>query len=44
MCVSLPEGFRYSVTLPSLQQGRTRALVTTYDYRDGGAPVDATRP
>lgn len=37
-----PARIRYTVTLPSLQQGRSRTLVTTYDYRDWGEPVDVT--
>lgn len=37
-----PARIRYTVTLPSLQEGRTRSLVTTYDYRGWGEPVDVT--
>ena len=37
-----PARIRYTVELPSLQEGRTRTMVTTYDYRDWGQPVDLT--
>ena len=37
-----PARIRYTVELPSLQEGRTRTMVTTYDYRDWGQPVDVT--
>lgn len=36
-----PARIRYTVELPSLQ-GRTRTMVTTYDYRSWGEPVDLT--
>ena len=36
-----PARIRYTVEVPSLK-GRTRTLVTTYDYRDWGEPVDLT--
>lgn len=37
-----PARIRYTVALPSLQEGRTRSIVTTYDYRGWGEPVDVT--
>lgn len=37
-----PARIRYTVELPSLQEGRIRTMVTTYDYRDWGKPVDLT--
>ena len=37
-----PARIRYTVELPSAQEGRTRRMVTTYDYRDWGQPVDVT--
>lgn len=36
-----PARIRYTVVLPSLQ-GRTRSIMTTYDYRGWGEPVDVT--
>jgi hypothetical protein len=36
-----PARIRYTVEVPSLQ-GRTRTMVTTYDYRGWGEPVDVT--
>lgn len=37
-----PARIRYTVVLPSLQQGRSRTMVTTYDYTRWGQPVDVT--
>lgn len=37
-----PVRIRYTVVLPSVQDGRTRTLVTTYDYTGWGEPVDVT--
>jgi hypothetical protein len=36
----LPLRIRYTVELPSMQEGRQRTVVTTYDYRGWGEPVD----
>ena len=35
-----PLRIRYRADVPSLQAGRTRTMITTYDYRDWGQPVD----
>jgi hypothetical protein len=37
-----PARIRYVAEVPSLQQGRTRTMTTTYDYRGWGEPVDVT--
>lgn len=37
-----PARIRYTVVLPSVQQGRSRTMVTTYDYSCWGEPVDVT--
>ncbi len=37
-----PARIRYAADVPSLQQGRTRTMTTTYDYRAWGEPVDVT--